>query len=282
MEPQTPSQHPAAAPVSGAWQPLTFGGVAAFAGASARRLVGVQTAVALLVALSVVWFLTRGWGPVLTEALGRLPNTGAIRGGELLWPAPSPAKLAEAKFLSLVVDLDGTTPLDHTSDVQVEFRRRGLRLHSLLGYWAVSYPAQWTWAFNRIELQSWLETWAGVLLAAVGLGVGVGLLFGWALLAIVWTVPVLLVARFLDRRAGLLACWRVAAAAQMPGALLMTAALGLYTEYRISLVGLLFAWLLHWGVTGLYLVGGAVCLPRLQIQTPSVSHRVAGGGRRQE
>lgn len=278
MEPQTSSQNAAAPPRAGAWQPLTFGGVAAFADARAGRLLGVQTAVAVAVAVSVVWVLVRGWAPVLHDAIGRLPETGEIRGGELVWTGPSPSKLAEDKFLSLVVDLDGLAPLDHTSDVQLELLRTRLRLHSLLGFWAVPYPAQWTIAFNRIELQSWLDTWAGVVLAAVGLGVAVGLLFGWALLAVVWTVPVLLVARFLDRLAGPGACWRVAAAAQMPGAVLMAAALGLYAESRLSLVGLLFAWLAHWGITSLYLVGAAVCLPPLRIQPPSTSRRGAGGG----
>lgn len=279
MEPQTSSEKTAAAPGVGAWQPLTFGGVAAFASARLARLLSVQTAVAVAAAVSVVWMLARAWGPVVTDAISRLPDTGEIRGGKLLWAGSSPVKLAEDKFLSLVVDLEGQAPLDHTADVQLEFLRTRLRVHSLLGYWAVSYPAQWTLACNRIELQSWLDTWAGVLLAAVGLSVVVGLLCVWPLLAVVWTVPVLLVARFLDRGAGLGACWRVAAAAQLPGAILMTVALGLYADYHISLIGLLCAWLAHWGLTGLYLVGAAVCLPPLRIQPTSTSSRV--GGRQQ-
>jgi len=86
------------------WQPITFGGVAAFSRASLGRLVLVQLLAALVVAVSVISFLSAAWFPVLQKAIARLPERGAIRGGQLEWNSASPTWLAEGPFLSIVVD----------------------------------------------------------------------------------------------------------------------------------------------------------------------------------
>ena len=62
-----------------AWQPFTPRGVAAFAHSSATRLLAVQLVVAALVALSVTWFLSVAWIPVIEEGIRALPETGEIR-----------------------------------------------------------------------------------------------------------------------------------------------------------------------------------------------------------
>src|SRR5437660_1791698 len=95
---------PASAPP---WQPITFGGVAAFSRASFGRLFLVQLLVALLVASSVLCFLILTWFPVIQKAIARLPEKGAIRGGQLTWNSPSPCWLTEGTFLSIIVDAAG-------------------------------------------------------------------------------------------------------------------------------------------------------------------------------
>ncbi|MBI2927173.1 MAG: hypothetical protein HYY24_15885 [Verrucomicrobia bacterium] len=245
-----------------AWQPLTFGGVAAFARAGLVRLLAVQVLIAGCVALSTVWFLAAAWLPTIEQAIHRLPEQGAIRRGQLQWAGDSPTRLAQGLFLSVVVDLDASAPTDHTADDQLEFGRREIRLHSLLGYWAVPYPGGWLIAFNRAELEPWWGAWQPALLAGLAVAVIVGLLVSWALLALPYAIPVRLLARWTGRDVDRAGCWRVASMAQMPAALLMAAAIVLYSQHQLGLVHLLALWLAHWGVSCIYVVGAALRLPR--------------------
>ena len=116
-----------------AWQPLTARGVAAFARASLGRLLLVQLIVALLAAGTVVWFLHECWFPTIGEAIRGLPPQGEIRAGSLDWTGPSPARLAEGRFLAIAVDLDHTGEARSPAHVQVEFGRADFKVYSLLG-----------------------------------------------------------------------------------------------------------------------------------------------------
>ena len=245
-----------------AWQPLTFGGVAAFARAGLSRLLGVQVLVAGGVALSAVWFLAAAWLPTIEQAIHRLPEQGAIRHGQLQWPGDSPTRLAQGLFLSVVVDLDASAPTDHPADVQLEFGRREIRLHSLLGYWAVPYPKGWLIAFNRAELEPWWGAWHPALLAGLAVAVLLGLLVSWALLALPYSVPIWRLARWTGRDVDRAGCWRVASMAQTPAALLMAVAIVLYSQHQLGLVHLLALWLVHWVVGWIYMIGAALRLPR--------------------
>ena len=136
------------------WQPITFGGVASFARASFGRLLIVQFIVALLVAGSTTCFLAAAWFPVVEKAITRLPEKGAIRRGELDWTGPSPCPLAEATFLSIVVDVANSQPTGQSADVQLELRQSGFKIRSLLGTLTLPYPKDRTIALNRAALST--------------------------------------------------------------------------------------------------------------------------------
>jgi hypothetical protein len=87
-----------------AWQPLTLQGVASFARASLGRLLLAQFIVALLAAGTVVWFLNKAWFPKISEAIRQLPLQGELRSGRLDWQGATPSRLAEGRFLALIVD----------------------------------------------------------------------------------------------------------------------------------------------------------------------------------
>ncbi|HZQ47670.1 MAG TPA: hypothetical protein VFC07_11700, partial [Verrucomicrobiae bacterium] len=89
-----------------AWEPLTPRGVAAFAWASTGRLLLVQGIVALVAALTVVWFLEQVWFPVVRQAIHRLPAEGEIGGEQLHWSGEAPVLLAQNRCLGLGVDLN--------------------------------------------------------------------------------------------------------------------------------------------------------------------------------
>ena len=245
------------------WQPITFGGVASFARASFGRLFIVQFIVALLVAGSVSCFLAAAWFPVAEKAIARLPEKGAIRRGQLDWTGPSPCSLAEATFLSIVVDVENSQPRGQNADVQLELHRGGFNFKSLLGNLAISYPKDSTIALNRAEVEPRWGAWRPFLLVGIGVCVVLGVLAIWLVLATVYSLPLRLLTFYSDRDVGWLGCWRVAGAAQLPGALLMSGGLLLYGFNRLNLIGLLFAWLLHVVIAWIYVGIAPARLPRL-------------------
>lgn len=249
-------------------QPLTFGGVAAFAEASVFRFLGVQLAVALAVAAGVVWGFLWAWDPVLTEAIMQLPEQGEIRGGRLQWEAPSRARLAENSFLTIAADLTGTGQFGTASDLQVVFHGDHVRLGSLLGYLPVPYPHGWIMALNRTELEPWWGAWKTPLTAGIAAGVVVSLWTVWSLLAFPYGWVVRVVAFYADRKVTKSSAWRVAAAAQWPGALLLGAAIMAYSLHHLNLIQLLWAWVVHILLSWLFVIASPFRLPRLASASP--------------
>ena len=248
-------------PIRPAWQPLTPRGVAAFAHAGWRRLLLVQSIVALLVALVVMWQLATGWFPTISAAIDRLPEKGEIRAQQLDWHGDSPLMLAEGRCLALTVDLEHVHGLRSLAHVQVEFGRETFVIRSLFGYIEGRYPAGWVIAFNETELSPRWGAWKPVLLVGVGVTAGLGVMFSWWLLATVYFMPVQLVGRFVNRDLIPSRSWRLSGAALMPGAVLMIAALVLYGVGSMDLVQLLFATGAHFVVGWIYLFLSLLFVP---------------------
>jgi hypothetical protein len=245
-----------------AWQPLTVRGVAAFAQASLGRLLLVQLIVALLVAGTVVWFLHTCWFPIIGEAIRGLPPQGEIRSGSLDWTGPSPARLADGRFLAIIVDLGHTGGARSPAHVQVEFGRADLQVYTLLGVVRAAYPRDRALASNRMELGPWWGAWAPAILTMAAGSVVVGLMVIWACLATVYCVPAWLIGFFADRHCGLGGSWRLAGAALMPGALWMCAAILLYGWGALDLVRLAVAGAVHLVMGWVYLLASPLYLPR--------------------
>jgi hypothetical protein len=251
-----------------AWLPLTPRGVAAFARAKPGRLLLIQFLVAVLTAVSVVWFLNQAWLPVVSEAIGQLPAEGQIRRSQLTWRGDSPVRLAGNRFLSLAVDLWHEGNLGNESDLSLELGRVNARIRSLLGYTECPYPADWTIALNRAELEPWWGARQPWLLAGAAAATVLGLLLSWALLATIYSLPVWLLAFFTNRDLNWCESRRLAGAALMPGALIMTLAMVAYGLGLIDLVklgaGLVFHFLVGW----LYLFFSTLFLPRGTLRSP--------------
>ena len=241
--PETPS----------AWEPLTPRGVAAFARASGGRLWLVQSLVALIVAATVAWFLYDGWFPTVRQAIAQLPDEGQIRRAQLDWHGDATQLLAEGTFLAISVDLEHEGDIRSPAHVHVEFGKKSILFHSLLGYAEVKYPARWIVAFNRTELAPWWGAWQPALLAIALVGVVVWLFVSWCVLTVAYTLPVWVLVFFANRDLKLAQCWRLAGAALMPGALLMAVGILLYDFGVVDLVGLGF-------ITGGHLVLGWIYL----------------------
>lgn len=247
-----------------AWQPLTFGGVAAFANAPLRRLLLVQLVVSIIASASIVWFLAKGYGPVVTGTINQLPETAAIEAGYVTG-VDSPVDV-ETKFLSVQLDTSVDPQFSELSDVQIELGKSGGKACSLLrsafGCVEFDYPRDHTISLARSHLEPWWGArqpliWAGTFVGLLGY-----MFVSWALLAVVWTFIAKLVAWFADRELSWLGGWKTCSAALMPGALLLTLAVRLYHWQVIDLIALSFFYLGHLVVGLVYVIGAPFKCPK--------------------
>lgn len=236
-----------------AWQPITPRGIALLAQVPAGRVLTVQILAAVLAALIVLWFLTRAWFPVVRQAIEALPETGAIQAAQLSTPYDSPEPLAMNRFLGLVLDARSRVTATVASDVVIECRVREFRLCSIFGCYISAYPPMWRVDLSRTGMLALWEAWKPHLLWMAAAGTVVWLMAVWTVLATLYAPFVKAVVVFREREASLAACWRLAGAALMPGALLM---LGGMVCYGLGVIGLIEFLV----ITGLHLVIGWVYL----------------------
>ncbi|MBP9903637.1 MAG: hypothetical protein KBH45_19445 [Verrucomicrobia bacterium] len=246
-----------------AWEPLTPLGVAAFARAPLRRLLLVQCIVALVVGVTVAWLLRDAYFPTIGAAIAQLPAAGEIRSGKMDWRGESPRLLAEGTFLAFTVDLEHAGEIRSPAQIQIEFGKTNLLLHSLLGYTEVGYPKGWIIAVNRTELSPLWGAWRPWLLVGSVGGVAVYLLASWWVLATIYCGPVWLIGFFANRDLGWRASWRLANAALLPGAFVMILGLSFYDLGALDLVRLAFVFVAHLVVGWIYIGVGLFFVPRL-------------------
>jgi len=246
-----------------AWEPITPRGVAAFARASCERLLVVQVLVAALAAAVAVWVLSTGIFPTIDAAIGQLPETGAIHSGKLDWHADSPVLLAEGRILAFSVDLEHSGRLRSPADFQFEFGRDSVRILSLFGEAEWAYPPGFALPANQTDARPAWGAWVPDLLGLAAMTTFFGLLVTWLLLATIYWLPVWLVCFFSNRDLGLGASWRLAGAALLPGALLLSLSLVLYELGGFDILQLCLAFGLHLVIGWIYLFVSPMFLHRV-------------------
>jgi hypothetical protein len=245
-----------------AWQPFTPKGIAAFAGSTFGRVFLVQLLLALLATATVLCFLTRDWFPIIRAAIAELPDQGEIRGGKLDFGGESPTRLAENRFLAVAVDLDHTGDVRSPAHVQLELGRNDVEVFSLLGFIVVPYEHNWVVALNRTDLVPWWGAWAPPILGISALLVIGGLLITWGILATVYCWIAWLTGFFANRDLRLGGSWRLAGAALMPGALLMSMGILAYALGWLDIPGLAIICGAHFVTQWFYLLVSVFALPR--------------------
>ena len=263
--------------IKGAWQPLTFGGIARFATAPLKRLLFVQVVVALLVAGAVVWFLNIAWFPTVADAIHELPTTGDLRAGRIDWVDNSPRLLAESHFLAFSADKYHTGRIRSPADLHLEVGDRAIRIWSMFGYADFYWPrTEWIIACNRVELEPWWGAWRPPILWLTFGATIVVLLLVWSVLAAVLTVPAFLLAFYANREVRLAGVWKLCGAALMPGALLMILAIVLYGSSVLDLVGFVVAEILHLVMGFVFALASVWFAPTLKGAKPNPNPFVSG------
>jgi hypothetical protein len=245
-----------------AWQPFTFGGVSAFAPASWGRLWRTELVFALLATGSLLWFLVATWIPTIQQAIDHLPDQGGIYSGHLLWEGTEAVTLSSGPFLTIGVNPEGVEPMEAATDILWLFTPRGIIVKSTLGTMAVDYPSELSVDLNRAEWQPWWGAWRPAVLAGTGLLLIPVFFLSWTTIALVYAPGVRLWSWILKRQTTGWGSWRLATAALLPGAVLMSFGLIVYSQRRLGLIGLLLVFGLHWIVGWVYLVLSPAWLPR--------------------
>jgi len=241
-----------------AWQPFTFGGVAAFADARLTRLLAAELAAAILLAVAAVWFLHRAYCPVILQFIQTMPDSARVDGG-ILKGVPQ-TLMAESQFLAMVAKPQSGEDIGQDADLQIQLRQSDVCAGSV--FWP---DWGWDWQYGpgaslnlaRSNLEPWWSAWQPVLLAGAGVAVVLGLLLVWAVLATIYMVPAKFMAWVADRFLPWGGAWRLSSAALLPGALVMAGAMVLYGWSVIDLVGLSFFAAVHLMIGWVYLVGGS-------------------------
>jgi hypothetical protein len=248
-----------------AWEPLTPRGVASFAHAKSGHLFLVQLIVALLAAISIVWFLHSDCFPTIRDAIQNLPDAGKISSGKLDWHGEPSQALAEGKFLAIDVDLNHSGQIDSTADLQFEFGSQTVRITSSLGYGYTefSYPPDRFAPFNRTELEPLWGAWSAEILFIAAAVTVILLFLSWWILATIYFLPIWTLGFFTNRDLNLGASWRFSGAALMPGALVMAAGIFLYGFGALDMVQLGFIFAAHFVLGWIYLFVSLPFLPRI-------------------
>jgi hypothetical protein len=247
-----------------AWQPLTFGGVAAFAGARTGRLLAAELAAAIMVAACAVWFLHRAYCPVILQAIQKMPDTARVAEGAL--QGVPDTLIAESKFLAIAAAPQSGGAIGQEADLQIELRQNDFCAGSIFWPdWGLDFRYKRGMVINlaRSNLEPWWSAWQPVLLAAAGAAAVLFLLLAWAVLASIYMAPAKFIAWFADRHLPWGGAWRLASAALLPGAMVLTGATILYGWSVIDLVGLSFFVAFHVILGWIYLVGGSCKVTRL-------------------
>jgi hypothetical protein len=230
----------------------------------------VQVTVGGLAAASVVWFLAHCYAPVVTQFIEKLPTAALVTNGQL--SGISEAQIAETKFLSLAITGDNADDLDQSADVQLILRKDHLEVSSLfssaLGSLDFDYGTNVVLDLSRTQLEPMWGAWKPVLLAGSGLGTVVGLLLIWAVLAVLYSPAAKLVAWFGDRQMTWTGAWRLASAALMPGAILLTLGIFLYSRRTVDLIGLGYFESVHFLVGWVYVLTSPFFAPRASHSSP--------------
>jgi hypothetical protein len=245
--------------------PTTFGGVAALACRPMNWLGLWQLLTALAIGVVLTLVLAITWVKDVDHSLADLGSAGEIRGGHFQ-PATRETRLLHASmFLAIAIVGDPTDEPISSADVTLWLEPDGWSAHSLLGQIEGPYPATWRVTLDRVEMSGLWAAWKAPILLALGLSVSAILLFNWSMLATIYCPILRALAWSMGRPLGLTACWKLGAAALLPGALLMTCAIALYATHQLALIGLLLAVPLHFIIGWIYGVGGLWRIPKADL-----------------
>ncbi len=259
-EAKTSQPEPNAGVMAG--QPITFGGVAAFAHTSWRRLFITQAVVAGGGVAAILIFLFSAWLPAIDQATGNLPDNGYILRGELAWPNAEAVQLSDSRWLTIIVAPMNTHSFGKSADFQLELHSKEVRFYSMLGYYIqVSYSGDFSLALSRQDAAPWWGSRRPFFVAGAIVGTFFGLWILWMLLALLYAPGAKLTAFWRNRDLTWIQAIRLSAAALLTPAAVFSVAIALYGLGWVPLEGLIAGGVLHVVMGWAYVAGAPMRLP---------------------
>ena len=243
--PQNAAAEPAPWRPPRAWQPFTFRGVAAFSLATATRVYLVQFVVLIVAVACLLEALELTWWPAVHTAIRNLPEAGRVQRGVLDWPGEPLTVLTDSPALAILIDAVDRRDSGQIADVQIEFGKKEFRVRTFAGVATVEYEPVWDFPLNRVELVPWWGAWKPPIVAVTALLAALAIAASWVLLATLYMIPLRLLAWLAKRHVTLGGCWRIAAIALLPGALLFSLGLLAYGFFRLGILVLVGIHLVH-------------------------------------
>jgi len=245
------------------WHPFTPRGVAGAVRAPRWQLWTALGATAALSVLSVTFFLSHCWSPVIEEAIQQLADGGLLRKG-VLQPGGERTNvmLASNRYLAIALDWTAVGARDQASDVRVILQIDRALFCSLFGCATISYRGLGDMPVGRTETGAWWQAWRPAIYSSIGLGQVLFLILSWWVLGIAYAWAIRLFAFYLDRDVDFSGATRLAQAALIPGAIWLTVAVYFHAQGWLSLIGLLIVLVMHLPIGWIY--AGLACrqLPR--------------------
>jgi len=245
-----------------AGQPITFGGVAAFAHVSWRRLFIVQAILAGGAVAAVLVLLFSAWLPAIDSAIHNLPENGYILRGELAWPDLEPKQLNESRWLTVIVTPVNKHSFGQSADLRLELHAKEARFYSLLGYTRMEYGDDFSLLLSRPDAVPWWGARRPFFVAGAIVGTFIGLWLTWMLLALLYAPAAKFMAFWFDRDLTWPQAYRLSAAALLTPAVVYSIAIALYGLGWLPLEGLLVACGFHFMMGWVYLLGAPVRLTK--------------------
>lgn len=243
-----------------AFLPFTWNGIARFGYADRVFLFSVETIVAFVCALCALWLFCGSYFPVVTSFVQALPESPAkISEGRLHWDDREGA-LAQSSKLAMVINTYGDARSGRESDITLELTEHQLKIHSFGYYTEIPYGNS-VFFLNRKQAIPWWQAWMGPVIFWVWFIAMFVQMLCWQVLSFLYMFPIKLISWILKRKRDWVACYSLAGAVQMPGALLLGLALLGYESDLYKLEGLLLAVAIHFFVAWFFLFTTPLFLP---------------------
>jgi len=190
-----------------------------------------------------------------------------------MYPPSAALLLSESRHLAILLKPEGVgsetgATQAAAADVRIEFQPHAVRVCSLFGCVLRPYSKGQTICFTRPEAIPWWDAWEPILLGIVAIITALFFMAVWTLLAAGTFLFVRLYGYFADRQLTVGGAWRLSAAAFLPGALALIAALVLYVLGIADLIRFLLAIPGHLLIALIYLVFAPLRLPRIPTVAP--------------
>ncbi|MFM1943401.1 MAG: hypothetical protein RI897_2383 [Verrucomicrobiota bacterium] len=245
------------------WQPLTLGGVAAFATGGWFHFLLLQLVMVLVAAGVGFAFFVTACFPVLDSAVAQLPEEAGFRDRKLVWSGEPAVVLGETGLISLGVNAVEARSPGTTADLEVLFAPEGVQLTSWFGHWFIPYWSGWKVELTQKSARAWWAAWRRVVALVFGLVMGVLSVLWVSLSALLLGLPVWVLGRGLSRQLSFSGAWRLVVASFCPPGLILLVAVLLYETGRMGFLSLLVAGVFHFLALGFYLFLAPWYVPRV-------------------